>query len=182
MESSRVATKYLEKLRLEFILEEEYLNSFRRVHLQHQDHSPIFDIARIFNACDNLKVSSAPPVRLHGRDGINFSGLYRGVQRQLADEPQRWLRRQRTCRWRRRTRSACDPSAADSGIGLAQPVIACSRPTRTNSPEQRCRRRHDQLLKTEAVPLQQLPRSKVRQSANNLSRQTQTFLSLLPTM
>ena len=69
-----MATKYLEKLRLEFILEEEYLNSFRRVHLQHQDHSPIFDIARIFNACDNLKVSSAiaaPPVWLHGCDVIN---------------------------------------------------------------------------------------------------------------
>ena len=56
VESSRVATKYLEKLRLEFILEEEYLNSFRRVHLQHLDHSHIFDLARIFNACDNLKV------------------------------------------------------------------------------------------------------------------------------
>ena len=64
VESSRVATKYLEKLRLEFILEEEYLNSFRRVHLQHQEHSPIFDIARIFNACDNLKVSGATPVSL----------------------------------------------------------------------------------------------------------------------
>ena len=64
VESSRVATKYLEKLRLEFILEEEYLNSFRRVHLQHQEHSPIFDIARIFNACDNLKVSGASPVSL----------------------------------------------------------------------------------------------------------------------
>jgi hypothetical protein len=54
VETSRRTSKYLEMIRLEFILEEEYLNSFRR-NLPHGN--PVFDLARIFNACDNLKVS-----------------------------------------------------------------------------------------------------------------------------
>ena len=185
VESSRVATKYLEKLRLEFILEEEYLNSFRRVHLQHQEHSPIFDIARIFNACDNLKVSGASPVSLLVSVGFaviiltRLSGVHGGVQRQPADEPLRWLRRQRTCRWRRRARSACDPAATDSGIGLAQPLLSGSRPTRTNRQEQRRRRRHDQLLQAEAVPLQQLPRPKARPLSRTTSAAKHGTLSFL---